>query len=367
MEILVEPLLVDQKKQKCADPAELGFGRHFTDRMLVADWSESKGWFDVRIVPYGPFLLEPSAAVFHYGQEAFEGLKAYRQRDGGVALFRPEMNLARLNRSAVRLTLPELPAELFLEGMEELVRLEHEWVPDSEGTSLYIRPVLIATEAALGVKPSGECRFFIILSPVGAYYVSGFKPVKILVEDRLVRAAPGGTGEAKTGGNYAASLIAGRKAVKHGFDQVLWLDAIQHRFVEEVGAMNIFFVIDGRLVTPPLSGSFLDGITRDSIMKLAPALGLSVEALPVAIDDLMTGIKNGHVQEVFGSGTAAVVSPVGVLSYRDELVTIGAGKVGKVTQLMYDTLTGIQYGRLPDRFGWMKRLRTQSHEERKHA
>jgi branched-chain amino acid aminotransferase len=359
MEILIEPLPEDQKKQKCTDPVKLGFGRHFTDRMLMADWSEAEGWYDARIAPYGPFLLEPSAAVFHYGQEIFEGTKAYRWGDGSIALFRPEMNLARLNRSAGRLALPELPACLFLDGMEELVRLERDWVPSMEGASLYIRPALIATEAALGVKPSGACRFFIILSPVGAYYASGFKPVRILVEDRLVRAAPGGTGEVKTGGNYAASLIAAREAGKRGFDQVLWLDAIQHRFVEEVGAMNIFFVIDGCLVTPPLSGSFLDGITRDSILKLAPALGLSVEERPVAIDDLMTGIRNGRVQEVFGSGTAAVISPVGALSYRNELVTIGAGTVGQVTQLMYDTLTGIQYGRLPDRFDWMKRLRTK--------
>lgn len=356
MEIVIEPLREEQKKRKGTDPAELGFGRHFTDRMLVADWSEEAGWHAVRIVPYGPFLLEPSAAVFHYGQEAFEGLKAYRQGGGSIALFRPEMNLARLNLSAARLALPELPTGLFLEGLDELVRLERDWVPGTEGTSLYIRPALIATEAALGVRPAGECRFFIILSPVGAYYASGFKPVRILVEDSLVRAAPGGTGEAKTGGNYAASLIAGREAVKRGFDQVLWLDAVQHRFVEEVGAMNIFFVIDGCLVTPPLSGSFLAGITRDSIMKLAPTLGLTVAERRVAIDDLMAGIKSGRVQEVFGSGTAAVVSPVGALGYLDELVTIGTGAVGEVTQMLYDTLTGIQYGRLPDRFGWMHKL-----------
>ena len=356
MEIRIEPLQENQKKLTCANPAELGFGRHFTDRMLVADWSEQQGWFDVRIVPYGPFLLEPSAAVFHYGQEAFEGLKAYRWNTGSVAIFRPEMNLKRLNRSAARLVLPEVPADLFIEGMKELVRLERDWVPHPEGTSLYIRPALIATEEALGVKPAGKCRFFIILSPVGAYYATGFKPVRILVEDRMVRAAPGGTGEAKTGGNYAASLIAGREAVKRGFDQVLWLDAIQHRYVEEVGAMNIFFVIDNRLVTPPLSGSFLEGITRDSIMKLAPTMGLSVEERPVAIDELMTGVRNGSVQEVFGTGTAAVVSPVGMLCYQNELATIGDGAVGPVTQLLYDTLTGIQYGRLPDRFGWMQEL-----------
>jgi len=356
MEIRIEPLMEGQRKRKCVDPAILGFGKYFTDHMLIADWDEPKGWHDVRIVPYGPFSLEPSAAIFHYGQEAFEGLKAYRWEDGAIALFRPEMNLARLNRSAQRLALPEVPPELFLQGLEELVRLERDWVPAAEGASLYIRPVLIATEAALGVKPAREYRFFIILSPVGAYYASGFKPVRILVEDRLVRAAPGGTGEAKTGGNYAASLIAGREATKCGFNQVLWLDAIQHRFVEEVGAMNIFFIIDGCLVTPSLSGSFLDGITRDSIVNLAPTLGLSVEERPVAIDELIAGIKNGHVQEVFGSGTAAVISPVGALSYQDELVMIGDGAVGKVTQLMYDTLTGIQYGRLPDRFGWMSKL-----------
>ena len=355
MKIRIEQLLEGQRKQKCTDPASLGFGRHFTDRMLVADWSECKGWHDVRIVPYGPFILEPSAAVFHYGQEVFEGLKAYRWDDGSIAFFRPEMNLARLNRSAERLALPEVPADLFKEGIEKLVQLEHDWVPYAEGTSLYIRPALIATEAALGVKPAGECRFFTILSPVGAYYKSGFNPISILVEDRLVRAAPGGTGEAKTGGNYAASLFAGKKAVNRGFDQVLWLDANQHRFVEEVGAMNIFFIIDGRLVTPPLSGSFLAGITRDSIIKLAPTLGVSVEEHPVAIDELMTGIKSGRVQEVFGSGTAAVVSPVGAIGYQHEVVTIGNGMVGKVTQAMYDTLTGIQYGRLPDRFGWMVR------------
>ncbi len=356
MEIAIEPLREQQKKRKETDPAKLGFGRHFTDRMLVADWSKSKEWHDVRIVPYGPFLLDPSAAVFHYGQEVFEGLKAYRQGDSSIALFRPEMNLTRLNRSAARLAFPPVPAELFLEGMDELARLERDWVPESKGTSLYIRPALIATEAALGVKPAGECRFFIIMSPVGAYYASGFKPVRILVEDRLVRAAPGGTGEAKTGGNYAASLISGREAVKRGFDQVLWLDAVQHRFVEEVGAMNIFFVIDGCLVSPPLSGSFLAGITRDSIMKLAPTLGLAVAERPLAIDDLMAGIKSGRVQEVFGSGTAAVVSPVGTLCYRDELVTIGDGSAGKVTQLLYDSLTDIQYGRSPDRFGWMHKL-----------
>jgi branched-chain amino acid aminotransferase len=356
MEIRIEPLPLGQGRAKCADPAELGFGRHFTDRMLVADWSEAEGWHDARIEPYGPFHLEPSAAVFHYGQEIFEGLKAYRLDDGDIALFRPEKNLERLNRSARRIALPEVPAELFLDGLMELVRLEADWVPTAEGTSLYIRPALIATETVLGVRPARQCRFFIILSPVGSYYAAGFKPIKILMEDQLVRVAPGGTGTAKTGGNYAASLLGARLAGQRGFDQVLWLDAIEHRFVEEVGAMNIFFVIDHCLVTPPLSGTILGGITRDSILALAPALGLAGEERPVSVTELLDGIKSGRVQEAFGSGTAAVISPVGALGYRDEMVTIGEGTVGKVTQRLYDTLSGIQYGRIEDRLAWLRKL-----------
>ena len=356
MTFQIAPLGDDRKKPKWSDPARLGFGRMFSDRMLVADWDGRRGWHDVRIVPYGPFNLEPSAAVLHYGQEVFEGLKAYRWGDNSIALFRPEMNLARLNRSVERLSLPQVPEDIFLSGMFELVRLEQEWVPDAAGTSLYIRPALIATEAALGVRPAGACRFFIILSPVAAYYSAGFKPVRILVEDRFVRAVPGGTGEAKTGGNYASSLLAAQEASRRGFDQVLWLDGVERRFVEEVGAMNIFFVMDGRLVTPGLSGSFLAGITRDSLLRLAPALGLEAEERPVAVEDLMAGVRSGRVQEVFGSGTAAVVSPVSVLCYRDELLSVGDGGVGGITQRLYDTLTGIQYGRLPDMFNWMHRL-----------
>lgn len=356
MELKIEPLVAEQRKPKCTDAAQLGFGRHFSDHMLVADWSGDQGWHDVRIVPYGPLSLDPSAMVFHYGQEVFEGLKAYRQEHGGIALFRPDMNLARLNRSAERLSLPTMPADLFLDGIMELVHLEQEWVPKAEGTSLYIRPTLIATEAALGVRPAQQCRFFTILSPVGAYYASGFTPVRILVAEQLSRAVPGGTGEAKTGGNYAASLLAGNMAHDRGCDQVLWLDAVQHRFVEEVGAMNIFFVIGNCLVTPALSGSFLAGITRDSIIKLAPSLGLAVAERPIAIDEVLDGIKTGRVQEAFGSGTAAVVSPVGAFSYGDELFTINNAAVGTVTKRLYDTLTGIQYGRLPDTNGWMQRL-----------
>ncbi len=356
MEISIVPLPAGEEKEKWQDTSTLGFGRIFTDRMLVAEWDKSRGWHEARIEPYGPFCLEPSAMVFHYSQEIFEGLKAYKWEDGSVALFRPAMNLARLNRSAERLALPQVPDGIFLDGIDQLVGLEREWIPASEGTSLYIRPALIATEAALGVKPAEQCRFFVILSPVGPYYAAGFHPVKILVEDQYVRTVAGGTGEAKTGGNYAASLLAGLEAKKRGFDQVLWLDGVEHRFVEEVGAMNICFVIDGKLVTPALSGSFLAGITRDSVLKLAPLLGLEAEERPVPIDELMTGIRNGRVQEIFGTGTAAVISPVSALCYRGEEATVGEGRVGRVTQLLYDTLTGIQYGRLPDRLGWMHKL-----------
>jgi len=356
MELRIEPLAPGQLKTKCDDPAELGFGKYFTDHMLVADWREGQGWYDARIVPYGPFQLEPAAAVFHYGQEIFEGLKAYRQADGAIALFRPEMNLARFNRSAVRLALPEVPDTLFLDGLRELLRLEGDWVPTAPGTSLYIRPALIATEPALGVKAARECRFFIILSPVGAYYPTGFAPIRMLVEDELVRAAPGGTGAAKTGGNYAGSLLAAKGAKGRGFDQVLWLDAIEHRYIEEAGAMNIFLVIDDQLVTPPLSGTILGGITRDSLLQLAPTLGVAVNERPVAVEEMLGGIKNGRISEVFAAGTAAVIAPVGALGYREELVNFGEGMVGRVTRLLYDNLTGIQYGRVADKLGWLRKF-----------
>jgi branched-chain amino acid aminotransferase len=266
------------------------------------------------------------------------------------------MNARRLNRSAARLVLPEVPEEFFLDGVAQLVRLERGWVPAAAGASLYIRPTLIAVDRYLGVKPAAECLFYVILSPVGAYYAAGFNPVRILVEDRFVRAVPGGTGEAKTGGNYAASLLAGRRAKEQGFEQVLWLDAIQRRFVEEVGAMNIFFVAGDRLVTPRLTGSFLAGVTRDSVLALAPTLGYAVEEATVPIDELLADIRAGRVTEAFGTGTAAVVSPVGVLGYKGEEIVVGGGGVGPVTQRLYDTLTGIQYGRLPDPFGWVRRV-----------
>jgi branched-chain amino acid aminotransferase len=356
MEIRILPLPEEKRKPKCTDESQLGFGRLFTDRMLLAEWRADTGWCDARIEPYAPFVLDPACLVFHYAQEIFEGLKAYKWPDGTVALFRPEMNLRRFNRSAERMCMPQVPEDLFLDGINQLVQLENAWIPTSSGTSLYIRPTMIAVEPVLGVKPSDHYYFYVILSPVGAYYASGFTPVKIMVEDSYVRATAGGTGDAKTGANYAASLKAGLEAKKRGYDQVLWLDGVHRRFVEEVGAMNMFFAYDNRVVTAPLTGSILDGITRDSVLKLADTLGFTFEEKPLDIEGLMADIKSGWVKEAFGSGTAAVITPVGSLCYQDDCLTVGDGGVGKLTQKLYDTLTGIQYGQIADKFGWMKKL-----------
>jgi branched-chain amino acid aminotransferase len=356
MDIRILPLADGQKKPRFTDEAKLGFGKLFTDRMLIAEWKVDSGWCDARIEPYGPFVLDPACLVFHYAQEIFEGLKAYKWPDGTIALFRPEMNARRFNRSAERMCMPQVPEDLFMEGIERLVKLESDWIPTAPGTSLYIRPTMMAVEPVLGVKPSDHYYFYVILSPVGAYYAAGFNPVKIMVEDRYVRAVPGGTGDAKTGGNYAASLKAGLEAKKRGYDQVLWLDGVHRRFVEEVGAMNMFFAYDDRVVTAPLTGSILNGITRDSVLKLADMLGFTVEEKPLDIEGLMADIKSGWIKEAFGSGTAAVITPVESLCYRDESVTIGDGGVGRLTQKLYDTLTGIQYGRIDDPFGWVKKL-----------
>jgi branched-chain amino acid aminotransferase len=356
MEIRVLPLPEEKKKPKFTDESALSFGRIFTDRMFLVEWKISEGWVDARIQPYAPFVLDPSALVFHYAQEIFEGLKAYKWEDGSIALFRPEINAHRFNLSAERLCIPEVPEDLFLEGISQLVRLEKDWVPGSEGTSLYIRPAIIAVEPVLGVKPSDHYYFFVILSPVGAYYAAGFNPINILVEDYYVRAVAGGTGEAKTGGNYAASLKSAQIAKKKGFDQVLWLDGCHKKYIEEVGSMNMFFVYDDVVVTAPLSGSILKGVTRDSVMKLAETMGFRIEERQIAIDELVADIRAGKVQEAFGSGTAAVITPVGVLGYKDESFTIGNGGVGNLTQKLYDTLTGIQYGKIPDTFGWVRKI-----------
>jgi branched-chain amino acid aminotransferase len=356
MQITVLPLPEEARKARIADESTLGFGRVFTDRMFIAEWKAGQGWVDARIQPYAPFVLDPSALVFHYAQEIFEGLKAYRWTDGTVALFRPEMNARRFNVSADRLCIPEIPEELFLQGVEQLVRLEQDWIPSSPGTSLYIRPTVIAVEPVLGVKPSDHYYFYIILSPVGPYYAAGFNPVKILVEDTYVRVSPGGTGEAKTGGNYASSLKAGLVAKKKGYDQVLWLDGRERRFIEEVGAMNMFFAYGNHVVTAPLTGSILNGITRDSVLKLAATLGFTAEERPIDVMELLADIRSGPVTEAFGSGTAAVITPVGALGYRDECLTVGNGGVGVLTGKLYDTLTGIQTGDIADPFGWVRKI-----------
>ena len=353
MDITIVPLPAEKMKAKARDESQLGFGRYFTDRMLLVEWKAGKGWHDARIKPHAPFTLDPACMVFHYSQEIFEGLKAYKWPDGRVALFRPEMNARRFNQSADRLCMPAVPEELFLKGIEQLVGLEQEWIPTAPGTSLYIRPAMIAVEPVLGVKPSDHYYFYAILSPVGAYYTAGFSPVSIMVEDHYVRAVPGGTGEAKTGGNYASSLKAGLEAKKKGFDQVLWLDGREQRYIDEVGAMNMFFVYGRKIVTAPLTGSILSGVTRDSVLKLAPTLGYEVEERPVDVNDLMADIKAGRVTEAFGSGTAAVITPVGKLCYKDETLQLSGGTVGEITRQLYDTLTGIQSGEREDPFGWI--------------
>lgn len=354
MDIKIIPLPAEKMKTKIADESQLGFGKYFTDRMLIVEWKAAEGWCDARIEPYGPFLMDPACAVLHYAQEIFEGLKAYKWADGRVALFRPEMNARRFNQSGDRMCMPAVPEELFLKGIEQLVDLERDWIPTAPETSLYIRPTMIAMDPVLGVKPSDHYYFYVILSPVGAYYAAGFNPVNILVEDHYVRAVPGGTGEAKTGGNYASSLRAALEAKKKGYDQVLWLDGKERRYIEEVGAMNMFFAYGNRIVTAPLTGSILSGVTRDSVMKLAPSLGLTVEERQIDISELMADIRAGKVTEAFGSGTAAVITPVGKLCYKDEVLQLTGGKVGGITQKLYDTLTGIQTGKLKDEFGWVR-------------
>ena len=333
--------------------AGLRFGRIFTDHMFIMEYEEGRGWHSPRIVPYQPITLEPSAMVFHYAQTVFEGLKAYRTADGRIRLFRPEMNVKRLNRSCARLSIPPVDERLALEAIRKLVETDSGWVPEEEGTSLYIRPFIIATEPHVGVAPSSSYRFMIILSPVGAYYPEGLKPVSILVETRDVRAVPGGVGEAKTGGNYAASLRAQEEAKKLGCSQVLWLDGIHRRYVEEVGSMNVFFKIGDTVVTPELGGSILDGITRDSVLRLLRHWGVKAEERRIPIDEIREAHRAGLLEEAFGTGTAAVVSPIGELVHAGDRLVIGGGRIGELTAKLYDTLTGIQYGRLEDPFGWM--------------
>jgi len=341
----------EKPRRRVADP-ELGFGVHFADHMLVVDYTHGKGWHDARIVPYGPFVMDPASVVLHYGQAVFDGLKAFRNAKKGVVLFRPDRHLARLNRSAARVCIPPLDEAFALRTLKELVRLEADWVPRTAGCALYVRPTIIATEAALGVHPSRNYIYFVILSPVGAYYKEGFNPVKIIVEEQYVRAAKGGLGAAKTPANYAASLLAAEEAHAKGFTQVLWLDAAEHRYVEEVGTMNILFRIGDELVTPPLEGSILGGITRESVLHLAREWKIRVSERPITIDEVVQAHAAGRLHEVFGSGTAAVISPVGELHHKGHRMVINGGAVGEWTQRFFNTIVGIQYGTLDDPYGW---------------
>lgn len=350
MHIKVE--LTSNPAEKPKDESKLGFGKIFTDHMFIMNYKTGKGWHDPRIVPYGPISLDPSAMCFHYGQEVFEGMKAYRSADGCIRLFRPEENFKRLNVSNERLVIPPIDEDFALEALKKLIEMEKDWVPSAEGTSLYIRPFIIAVDPFLGVRPGDEYLFMIILSPSGAYYASGLNPVSIYVEKEYVRSVKGGMGYTKTGGNYAASLKAQDEAHAQNYSQVLWLDGVEKRYIEEVGAMNIFFVIDGEVITPELQGSILPGITRKSAIELCRSKGIKVSERRISIQEVSDAYESGRLSEVFGTGTAAVVSPVGILKWGDRVMTIGDGKIGKISQMLYDTLTGIQWGTIPDEFGW---------------
>ena len=334
------------------DAKTLGFGNFFTDHMFLMDYHVDKGWYDPRIVPYGPLALEPSAMVFHYAQEVFEGMKAYRTPDGGVQLFRPYDNARRMNDSNERLCIPTIPEDLFVEAVKALVKVEADWVPSEPETSLYIRPFVFATDAHLGVHASHSYLFCVICSPVGAYYAEGINPVKIYVESEDVRAVKGGTGYTKCGGNYAASIRAGERAGQSGYAQVLWLDGVQRKYIEEVGSMNVLFKLDGKVVTPQLTGSVLPGITRRSCLELLRDWGYTVEERLISAQELFDAADAGKLEEAWGSGTAAVISPIGEMGWEDRHVQVNGGQIGPLTQRLYDTLTGIQWGKEPDPYGW---------------
>ena len=335
---------------------ELNFGTIFTDHMFMMDYEEGAGWIDPRIVPYQSLTLDPAAIIFHYGQTVFEGLKAYVTSGGEVQLFRPEKNFARLNHSNDRLCIPHIDEQFALEALKQLIAIEKDWIPTDEGTSLYIRPFIIATEPYLGVAPSKKYKFMIILSPVGAYYKEGINPVKIAVENKYVRAVLGGTGEAKTAGNYAASLMAQEVVSKDGFAQVLWLDGVEKKYIEEVGSMNVFFKINGEIVTPALNGSILQGVTRDSVIQLLKHWGLSVVERKISMEEIAKAHEDGSLEEAFGTGTAAVISPIGQLSWEEKDFIINDSKTGEIAKKLYDTLTGIQYGKIEDPFNWIVKV-----------
>ncbi len=338
-------------KEKPAGP-DIPFGVFTTDHMFLMNYDTDRGWHDGRIVPYAPFQMDPASMVLHYAQEIFEGMKAYRDAEGHIRLFRPEENFKRMNNSAVRMSIPPVDVDYCVEAVKQLVTLEKDWVPSAPNTSLYIRPFIFATDLHIGVHASHTYQFAIILSPVGPYYATGLAPVSIMIEEEDVRAVRGGTGFTKCGGNYAASLRAGERAEEKGYSQVLWLDGVEQKYIEEVGSMNVLFKIAGKIVTPALNGSILPGITRKSCLQVLRSKGYEVEERKISVDELISAARDGSLEEAFGSGTAAVVSPIGSLAYGDDTYTVNDGGIGPVTQELYDTITGIQWGRLEDPYGW---------------
>jgi branched-chain amino acid aminotransferase len=337
------------------DPDSLGFGNYFTDHMFIMDWADNE-WKNHRIVPYEDLRISPANMVFHYALTTFEGLKAYKTKNGDVNLFRPLMNMERLNRSNERMTLACFDPGEAMQALKALLKTDLDWIPDRPGTAMYIRPFVIAGDSYLGVRPSKTFQFYIILSPVGSYYSEGLNPTKIYVEKKYVRSVKGGTGEVKTGGNYAASMLAQIEAKKKGFSQVLWIDGVERKYVEEVGTSNVFFVIDDEVVTPELSGSILPGITRDSVIRLLKKKGIKVTERRISIDEIFEVGKRGSLTEAFATGTAAVISPIGVLATDEKSIVINNEDIGELSQMLYDTLTGIQYGEIPDEFGWIEKL-----------
>ncbi|MGM9538716.1 MAG: branched-chain amino acid aminotransferase [Candidatus Onthomonas sp.] len=351
MDIRIE--LTKHPKEKPVDETKLGFAKKFTDHMFVMDYTEGQGWHDPRIIPYQPFVLDPATVVFHYAQEIFEGMKAYRTADNQIQLFRPDCNARRSNDSCDRLCIPNIPVEDFVQAVKTLVEVDKDWVPHLDGSSLYIRPFIFANDVGLGVHASKHYIFCIIAAPSGAYYAEGINPVRIYVEDEYIRAAPGLTGFTKCGGNYAASIKAGEMAESQGYAQVLWLDGVEKKYVEEVGSMNIMFKIDGKIYTAACTGTVLPGVTRRSIIELCKDWGYEVIEGKLAIDDVMKAAHEGKLEEVWGTGTAAVVSPVKELKWKDDVAYISDGKIGPLTQKLYDTLTGIQWGKIEDTKGWI--------------
>ncbi|MEI7589926.1 MAG: branched-chain amino acid aminotransferase [Deltaproteobacteria bacterium] len=352
MEIKELTVPMHKRKPKPQDESNLGFGKTFTDHMFVMQYIQGKGWYNPKIKPYANLKMDPASLCLHYSQLIFEGLKAYRGDDNSVYLFRPIENAKRLNASATRMCMPEIDTKVFIDAVKALTLCEQEWIPHSEGSSLYIRPTMIATQPLLGVQVSLEYLFYIIASPVGAYYSEGFTPTKIYVEEEFVRSAPGGIGFCKAAANYAASLMASKKASAKGYTQVLWLDAVKRKYVEEVGTSNIFFLIGNELITPPLSGTILPGITRDSVIQLAKSWDIKVTERSISIDEVISAIKETKLTEAFASGTAAIVSPVGTMHYKGVDYNINAGKVGKLTKKLYDNILAIQYGKKKDTFDW---------------